>query len=161
MKRASAWLLVVLVVGCVEQPKTAPLKREKSLYTRLGGDDGMRRIVDDFATRVQETSPMSQAISQELAKTETRARLVRGLCYEFGGACEGGRGRLGKALASLGGESSESDRTKVQELFRDAILAALPKNADMKLVNETNAAVTAIFRVDPPPPPPLTNEDAN
>jgi truncated hemoglobin YjbI len=86
--RRRAWplLLALTFAGCLEQPKPKPLARTPSLYTRLGGEAVLTRVVDDYVTRLEEAKLLESGEDLERQKH----RMVQQL-----GAATGGPQRPG------------------------------------------------------------------
>jgi truncated hemoglobin YjbI len=107
MKCRACWLLVALiVVGCMEGQKKAPLPRKPSLYTDLGGDAKLEVVVDKFVERAAASSRLREPIRaafQGEDTTDLKRQLVRRLGAALGGPYPGTKKDLQQFLVSLAG----------------------------------------------------------
>ena len=79
-------LLPLLLAGCVESSKPTPLSR--SLYARLGGEEGIKRIVDDFVADVAENKDIRPQHKKHFVSGDVaglKRKLVEQLCEATGG----------------------------------------------------------------------------
>src|SRR5215471_17038475 len=84
-----AWIgpALLLLAGCMEQPKPKPLPRTPSLYTRLGGSARLEKIADAFVAEVQKTDAVREPI-KEAFREDPEAR-QQALVHHLGAACGG------------------------------------------------------------------------
>lgn len=89
-------LLLVVLVGCAEGQKTAPLKRT-SLYERLGGEPAITKVVGDFVTNVI-ADPKIKERHKKHFQTGDVATLKRKLIDQIGEATGGPQKYTGKNM---------------------------------------------------------------
>lgn len=85
-------ILLLLVVGCIEQPKPHPVVRKPSLYARIGGYDKVEAIVEDFSKR------QGNSVFKE---ERVKRRLIEHLSAALGGPWSGGPEELRRFLLDI------------------------------------------------------------
>jgi hemoglobin len=159
--RSLRWMFVMVVaVLCCRcapvqsaQPtatRTGPqvvVKQEEFLFTRLGGLDGIRAVVDDFVSRVAADERIKrffvQIAADPAALADFKSKLVAQVCEVTGGPCVYKGKDMKKAHAGLGITSADFDALvadlaasldamKVKAKDRDELLGMLaPLKADI------------------------------
>jgi hemoglobin len=131
MSRCRLMVLCLLVLagvsGCMEGSKPDPLKRD-SLYDRLGGTSGIRRIVDDFVANVAADASIKQRLRRHFREGDVdglKQKLVDQIAQASGGP------RLYK-----GKNMRDAHRgLKISDADFDALVSDLVKALDDNKVN--------------------------
>src|SRR5258707_1176175 len=122
-RRALSCLLLLAVTGCLDGKKPEPLPRTPSLYTRLGGEPGITKVVDDFVANVALSPKIKDAHKEHFVSGKV-ASLKRKLIDQIGAATGGPQKYTGKnmkdAHAGLG----------ITKADFDALVEALVKALD-------------------------------
>jgi len=146
MNRLIPWLLLLTVAGCMEGTKAAPLKRQPSLYTRLGGEPKISKVVDDFVANMILSPKIRQQHKEHFLKGDV-ATLKRKLIDQIGEASGGPEHYTGKSMklahegmgltnadfnATVEALSKALDQNDVPKKEKDELLALLaPMKADV------------------------------
>jgi truncated hemoglobin YjbI len=113
MRCRAHWLVFgLLVAGCMEGKKEAPLPRTPSLYTRMGGTVVLEKVVDRFVARASTSTELREPVrdafrNQDAAKL--KQRLVRRFGAALGGPYPGTVDDLGRTIRSLGEDVTSQD----------------------------------------------------
>ncbi|MCO8164548.1 group 1 truncated hemoglobin [Pseudomonas sp. 21LCFQ02] len=83
MKRLLSALLLVMLVGCAQQPQPA---KDDSLYQDLGQRAGIQRIVEGMLLNVAKDKRIVERF-RRVDIERLRDKLVEFLCMETGGPC--------------------------------------------------------------------------
>jgi hemoglobin len=96
-----ALLLPLLLTGCMESAKPTPLSR--SLYLRLGGEDGITRLVDAFVTNVADNKDIPPERKQRFVRGDPglKRELVEAIAEATGGPHTDGAKAPGAAPRGL------------------------------------------------------------
>ena len=88
-KVVSILALSMLLSASINAPALAQVKKEKTLYQRLGGYDAIAAVVDDFIGRLVGDSRFEKFFSGFSVDSKKRIRqhLVDQLCAAAGGPC--------------------------------------------------------------------------
>jgi hemoglobin len=129
-RRTVPWLLLALVAcGCMEGKKTTPLVRTPTLYTRLGGEPAISKVVDDLCTNMIASDKIRDDHKEHLLKPDIRP-VKRKLIDQIGEATGGPQTYTGKSMLEahrgLGITNAEFDAT----------VAALVKAMDTNKVSK-------------------------
>lgn len=130
-------LMVLGVAGCMEIPKPDPLEREPTLYTRLGGEERIRRIVTDFVAEAVVQDGLSRKAREQLARPDEggwAGRLVTALAAASGGPKRADATGLPEVLGSLGLAAGECG--PLAEAFRRALIENDVPDRDMRELTE-------------------------
>src|SRR5262245_49212315 len=93
--RRTCPLLLLALAGCMEGGKPTPLARTPSLYTRLGGEPGLTRLVDDLVANVVLSDKIKPEHKRHFVKGDV-AGLKRKLIEQLGEATGGPQKYTGK-----------------------------------------------------------------
>jgi hemoglobin len=121
--RRACPLLLLALAGCLEGSKPTPLARTPSLYTRLGGEPGITRIVDDLVANVVLSDKIRPEHKTHFVKGDV-AGLKRKLIDQIGEATGGPQKYTGKSM-----KEAHAGLGITREDF-NALVAALAKALD-------------------------------
>ena len=104
MRRLAAPVLLFLIAGCMEGTKPNPLPRSPgnaagSLYQRMGGAAGMRKIVDDFCIEVIQNDKVREVHKKHFREDD--GSLKQKLREQFGEEAGGPEKYTGKSDAKV------------------------------------------------------------
>jgi hemoglobin len=125
IRRILPCVLLLPLAGCMEGQKPNPLPRTPSLYARLGGEPGIKAIVDDLVANVLASDKIRDPHKAHLQQGDV-AGLKRKLIDQVGEATGGPQKYKGKnmkdAHAGLGITDADFDA------LVEALVQALNKN---------------------------------
>jgi hemoglobin len=122
-------LVVLCLAGCMEQSKPQPVARTPSLYTRLGGEEGISKVVDDFVTNVLAEEKIRE-VHKKHFRTGDVAGLKRKLIDQIGEATGGPQTYTGKNMKDA------HEGMGITNADFDALVAALVKALDKNQVGK-------------------------
>jgi hemoglobin len=120
-------LVVAPLAGCMEGYKPTPLKRTASLYTRLGGDKAIAKVVDDFVANVVADEQIKEAHKKHFREGDV-AGLKKKLIDQIGEATGGPQRYTGKNMKDA------HQGLGITEKDFDALVADLVKALDQNKV---------------------------
>jgi len=129
IRRIIPWLALVLVAGCMEGKKETPLVRTPCLYTRLGGEPAITKVVDVFIVNMIRSDKIRAPHKEHLLKGDNRA-VKRKLIEQIGEATGGPQKYTGRSM-----KESHSGLDITDADF-DATVAALDKALDENKVGK-------------------------
>jgi hemoglobin len=153
----AAAILVVVLGGCATAPASSPqstrtgpqvrVSQEEFLYTRLGGLEAIKAVVDDFVARVAGDTRINRFFAPAMKDpneiADFKQKLVDQICQATGGPCTYKGKDMHHAHAGMGITGADfdammSDLTatlvslKVKERDKNELMAALlPMKADI------------------------------
>jgi hemoglobin len=129
IRRIIPCLALVLVAGCMEGKKETPLVRTPSLYTRLGGEPAISKVVDVFVVNMISSDKIRPPHKKHFLKEDVPA-LKRKLVEQIGEATGGPQKYSGRTMK----ESHKG--LDVTDADFDATVAALDKALDENKVGK-------------------------
>lgn len=126
MTRTGAVVLaavLVVLTGCLEQPRNNPLKRTPSAYSHLGGEQKVRQLVDQYADTVAGSAEVRQSVRQAFTPPDGPARteLVRQLSIALGGPYREKADRWKLALSGGAADATDADRAALLAMLDQAL----------------------------------------
>jgi hemoglobin len=125
IRRILPCMLLPLLAGCMEGHKPNPLPRTPTLYARLGGEPGIKAVVEDLVANVLASDKIRPQHKAHLQQGDV-AGLKRKLIDQIGEATGGPQKYKGKSMkdahAGLGITDADFDA------LVEALVQALDKN---------------------------------
>src|SRR5436305_8787601 len=90
-------LLLLSVVGCMEGKKDKPLPRTPTLYTRLGGEPAITKVVDDFVANMILSKDIREPHKTHFVTGDV-PKLKRSLINQIGSATGGPQVYTGRSM---------------------------------------------------------------
>ena len=115
-------LLALALAACAANPKDAP-----PLYSRLGGEPVVRRIVNETIDRAA-TDPRTSRSFKEVKLQNVKDKIYEQICNLAGGGCKYTGDPMDKVHAGL--KNTEAEMNLVVQFLRDACDAAGVRTAE-------------------------------
>ena len=128
--RTLAFFAAAALAGCA-----APPKQEPSLYSRLGGEPVVRRVVTETIDRAA-SDPRTDRSFKDVKLQRVKDMIVEQICELGGGGCKYSGDPMDKVHKGL--KNTEAEMNLVVQFLRDACdhagLAAREKNELLRLL---------------------------